>query len=192
MQGNQEGILDCRGRIQGHYPIFPPDSSPFTRKLVHRSYVDTLHGGVALTITKVRELYWVPRLRALVKQVLRACSGCKQFQAMATPPPGLLPIDQRGAPHSRLSELILQDPSSTVSEPKQKERPILHCTHAVLHEDYSWKYYQTWRPVNSLEVLNSSSRRGRPEKINLTMAKPLLAPRSGSNRLSVTRRHKTT
>ena len=96
MQGNQEGILDCRGRIQGHYPIFPPDSSPFTRKLVHRSYVDTLHGGVALTITKVRELYWVPRLRALVKQVLRACSGCKRFQAMAlaTPPPGLLPTDR--------------------------------------------------------------------------------------------------
>ena len=96
MQGNQEGILDCRGRIQGHYPIFPPDSSPFTSKLVHRSYVDTLHGGVALTITKVRELYWVPRLRALVKQVLRACSGCKRFQAMAlaTPPPGLLPTDR--------------------------------------------------------------------------------------------------
>ena len=84
MQGNQEGILDCRGRIQGHYPIFPPDSSPFTRKLVHRSYVDTLHGGVALTITKVRELYWVPRLRALVKQVLRACSGCKRFQGHGT------------------------------------------------------------------------------------------------------------
>ena len=84
MQGNQEGILDCWGRIQGHYPIFPPDSSPFTRKLVHRSYVYTLHGGEALTITKVRELYWVPRLRALVKQVLRACSGCKRFQGHGT------------------------------------------------------------------------------------------------------------
>ena len=30
-----------RGRIQGHYPIFLSDSSPFTRKLVHRSHVDT-------------------------------------------------------------------------------------------------------------------------------------------------------
>ena len=67
MQGNQEGILECKGRIQGHYPIFLPDSSPFTSKLVHRSHVDTLHGGVALTMTKVRELYWVPRLRALVE-----------------------------------------------------------------------------------------------------------------------------
>ena len=41
----------------------------------------------------------------------------------------------------------MQGPSSTVSEPKQKERPILHCAHAVLHKDYSWKYYQTWRPI---------------------------------------------
>ena len=30
VQGNQEGILECRGRIQGHYLIFQPDSSPFT------------------------------------------------------------------------------------------------------------------------------------------------------------------
>ena len=89
-------LLECRGRIQGHYPIFLPDSLPFTRKLVNRSHVDTPHGGVTLTMTKVRELYWVPRLRALVKQVLRACSGCKRFQAMAlaTPPPGLLPTDR--------------------------------------------------------------------------------------------------
>ena len=96
MQGNQEGLLECRGRIQGHYPIILPDSSPFTRMLVHRSHIDTLHRGVALTMTKVRELYWVPCLGALVKQVLRACSGCKRFQgmALATPPPGFLPTDR--------------------------------------------------------------------------------------------------
>ena len=50
---------------------------------------------------------------------------------------------QMGSPHSRLSKLILQCLSITVSEPKQKERPILHYVHAVLHKDYSWKYYQT-------------------------------------------------
>ena len=55
----------------------------------------------------------------------------------------------RGEHPIRSAELILQGPSSTISEPKQKERPILHCAHAVLHKDYSWKYYQTWRPVNS-------------------------------------------
>ena len=47
-------------------------------------------------MTKVQGLYWLPRLRALVKQVFRECSGYKRFQAMAlaTPPPGLLPTDR--------------------------------------------------------------------------------------------------
>ena len=57
----------------------------------------------------------------------------------------ILSIDLRteGSTPFEVSELIFQGPSSTVSEQKQKERPILHCVHAVLHEDYSWKYYQT-------------------------------------------------
>ena len=96
VQENQDGLLECRGRIQGHYPIFLPDSAPYTRKLIHRSHVDTLHGGVALTMTRVRERYWVPRLRKFAKQVVKACSGCKRFQAtaLAAPPPGLLPTDR--------------------------------------------------------------------------------------------------
>ena len=46
-------------------------------------------------MTKVQELFWVPRLRALVENVLKACSGCKRFQAMALAklPPGLLSTD---------------------------------------------------------------------------------------------------
>ena len=47
-------------------------------------------------MTKVRELYWVLCLGALVKQVLRACSGYKRFQgmALASPPLGFLPTDR--------------------------------------------------------------------------------------------------
>ena len=38
LQSNGEGILEFRGRIQGHYPIFLPDNSLlFTEKLVQRS-----------------------------------------------------------------------------------------------------------------------------------------------------------
>ena len=93
---NQDGVLECRGRIQGHYPIFLLDSVPYTRKQIHQSHVDTLHGGVALTMTRVRERYWVPCLRKLAKQIVKACSGWKRFQAtaLAAPPPGLLTTDR--------------------------------------------------------------------------------------------------
>ena len=41
----------------------------------------------------------------------------------------ILQTVQRGAPHLKLSGLILHDPLST--DPKHKERPILHCIDVV-------------------------------------------------------------
>ena len=43
------GVLECRGRIQGSYSIYLDDTTTYTRKLVERSHLDTLHGGVTLT-----------------------------------------------------------------------------------------------------------------------------------------------
>ena len=93
LQLNDQRVLECRGRLEGEYPIYLPDDHPFTRKLVHQAHLTTLHGGVGLTMAKVRTLYWVPRLRRLVKKVRGSCWGCKRFriQAFQSPPPGHLP-----------------------------------------------------------------------------------------------------
>lgn len=74
------GILECRGRLIGAFSKLT--LRPFTR-------------GVTLTMTKVRETHWVPRLRALTKRVIKSCCwGCKRFQAQAyqCPPPGSFPL----------------------------------------------------------------------------------------------------
>ena len=96
LQEGREGLLECRGRILGDYPIYLPDTHPYTEKLVMMSHLVTLHGGVGLTMAKLREEFWIPRLRRLVKKVIRKCYGCKRFQAvaLATPPPGLLPPER--------------------------------------------------------------------------------------------------
>lgn len=93
LQPRDSGILECRGRLIGAYPIYLPDDL-FTFKFVQRAHLTTLHGGVTLTMTKVRETHWVPRLRALTKKVIKGCWGCKRFQAQAyqCPPPGSLPL----------------------------------------------------------------------------------------------------
>ena len=65
LQLNADGIWVCCGRIQGEYPLYLPDSSLFTTKLVQRAHVCTLHGGVGLVMAKIRERYWIPRLRSL-------------------------------------------------------------------------------------------------------------------------------
>lgn len=94
LQLNQQQVLECRGRLQGEYPIYLPDDHLFTSKLVLQAHLTTLHGGVGLTMAKVRERYWVPRLRRLVKKIRAKCWGCVRFRTKAfqSPPPGNLPV----------------------------------------------------------------------------------------------------
>ena len=64
-----DGLLECRRRIQGDYASYLPETHPFTEKMSIQSHLATLHGGVALTMTKTKvkttgakrhkELLWV-------------------------------------------------------------------------------------------------------------------------------------
>ena len=80
LKPNSEGVLECRGRIQGHYPVYLPVSRRYTEKFVTQAHLATLRGGVVSTMAKVREQYWVPRLRRLTKRVVKNCLGCRRFQ----------------------------------------------------------------------------------------------------------------
>ncbi|XP_046853560.1 uncharacterized protein LOC124446735, partial [Xenia sp. Carnegie-2017] len=79
VQPDDDEILRCQGRIQGEFPIYLPDDALFTVKLVEDAHLETLHRGVILTMAKVRENYWVPRLRRLVKKQRKRCYRCKRF-----------------------------------------------------------------------------------------------------------------
>lgn len=99
LEENDASIFERRGRIQEHYPVYLPDTHPYTIKLVEDAHRRTLHGGVGLTMALIRECYWVPRLRRLAKRVIKGCYGCRRFQVKATerPPPGTsLLIEPKG------------------------------------------------------------------------------------------------
>lgn len=53
--------------------MYLPVFALLTRNLVQRIHVETLHGGVGLTMAAVREQYWIPTLRKLVKSVPSTC-----------------------------------------------------------------------------------------------------------------------
>ena len=84
-----------RGFIHWKQPIYIPYRSCLERSIVQRRHLQTLHGGVSLTMAAVREDCWIPRLRSLVKAVRKDCNGCRKFQAvpMQVPAPGSLPED---------------------------------------------------------------------------------------------------
>ena len=96
IQKNDEGISVCKGRIQGEYPVYLPTKHVLSKLVVEQAHLKTLHGGVGLIMSKVREEYWIPKLRALAKKVMSQCHGCKRFHTAPAPnpPPGNLPKER--------------------------------------------------------------------------------------------------
>ena len=93
---NQEGIYECHGRIQGDYPVFIPNKSLLAEKIVEEAHLQTIHGGVTLTMARTRDQYWIPTLRQLVKRIIKRCYGCKRFNISHYPKTsqGLIPTDR--------------------------------------------------------------------------------------------------
>ena len=96
LEENEVGLHLCKGRIQGDFPIYLPNTSILSEKIIQECHKLTLHGGVTTTMAKVRAKFWIPKLRQITKRMLRLCHGCKNFYAISypDPKPGLLPKDR--------------------------------------------------------------------------------------------------
>lgn len=84
VKDKETNLLKCKGRIQGYNPVYLEDTQ-FTRKLIQHVHTQIQHLGVANTMATLREEWWIPRLRTLVKKEIRDCNVCKVF---ATKPYG--------------------------------------------------------------------------------------------------------
>ena len=77
------GLFRCYGRVLEYNPIFIPREHPLAKSIIQHYHQSTLHGGVQATMGKVRERFWIPQLRRMVKSVRTHCNHCKKI--MATP-----------------------------------------------------------------------------------------------------------
>lgn len=78
---DSQGLLRVGGRLKHallaydeRHPIILPSESHFTRLVVDACHLRSLHGGVQMTL--VRQRYWVPRGRAVVKKQIHQCVTC--------------------------------------------------------------------------------------------------------------------
>ena len=64
-----------------------------SEKFIFHAHPKTIHRGVNITMTNIKENYWIPGLRQLTKKVISKCHGCKRFhsKSFTTPIPGYLP-----------------------------------------------------------------------------------------------------
>ncbi|XP_076302063.1 uncharacterized protein LOC143220282 [Lasioglossum baleicum] len=63
------------------HPIILPPRSHFTQLLVTFTHKSTMHGGVQSTLGAIRQRFWIPRGRAIVKGTIHKCLTCLRWRA---------------------------------------------------------------------------------------------------------------
>ena len=187
LQLNDKSIYECRGRVQGDYPIYIPDRDILAEKLVAHMHLETLHGGVSLTMTKIRQRYWIPRLRRLTKRVTRSCHGCKRFrvQAYPDPPTANLPTERTtGSTPFKVIGVDYAGPIRYLSKTKKERKAIVALYSCSLVRAV---YLDLLPDQSTTEFLQSLkrfiARKGRPEKVFSDNGKTFIAAASWLKRV---------
>ena len=95
---DDEDLLRCRGRLQytdlphdTKFPIFMPKDNYLTMLIVQSMHKTVMHGRVSETLTHIRQTYWIPQGRQLVKRIISKCVTSRKiqgppFRSVPTPP----------------------------------------------------------------------------------------------------------
>ena len=95
---DNDQLIRCGGRIHNapttelaKFPVLLPANSSFTALIVMNTHTNLHHGGVSITVTALRQVYWIPSIRQYVRKLLRRCVICnklkgKPFRAPDPPP----------------------------------------------------------------------------------------------------------
>ena len=179
LKPNVDGILECRGRIQARYHVYVPDANFLATKLVEDFHLRTLHGGIGKTMTHVRGKFWIPRLRQLIRKVIKGYYGCRRFQAktLEQPVPGSLLIERtEGNRPFQAVGVDFTGPLKYKKSTKTEGKAYIalyacRLTRAV--------YIDLLSSLNTREFLQSLkrfiARRGRPQKIYSDYGKTFMA-----------------
>ncbi|XP_011685200.1 PREDICTED: uncharacterized protein LOC105448376 [Wasmannia auropunctata] len=94
-----QGLLRVGGRLKHsvldadqRHPIILPPGSHLTYLVIDATHHRTLHGGTQATLAAIRQRYWIPKGRQLVRRYIHRCVRCARWRA-ASPQPlmGSLP-----------------------------------------------------------------------------------------------------
>ena len=100
------GILRCKGRLNNAplsnsstNPIILPTKNHCTDLVVTDNHERTFHSAINITLSSLREKYWIIREREAVKRTLHACVLCKKVEGVAYNPrsiPDFSPFSHTG------------------------------------------------------------------------------------------------
>ena len=80
---DNDGFIRCRGRLENaatdydaKYPLLLPRHHHFTELLVKEAHSMVQHAGLNVTTTFIRQRFWIPKIRQMVKRIIHSCVPC--------------------------------------------------------------------------------------------------------------------
>ena len=96
-----KGFLRCGGRIHNaplnettRFPYLLPSKHPLSQLIILNIHVSLYHSGIGVTITALRQIYWIPSARQYIKSLLRKCVICLRATGKPFPAPDPAPLPQ--------------------------------------------------------------------------------------------------
>lgn len=84
---DEDGLLRVGGRIHlssvpenEKHPIILPQKHHFTKLLIKHVHNEVKHGGLGLTVQKIRQNYWIINARTAVTSTIHQCIVCFRFR----------------------------------------------------------------------------------------------------------------
>lgn len=102
-----DGLLRLGGRIHNSllsydqkHPLILPFDCQFSKLLAIRYHLKTIHGGVRLTLSTLRQESWIIKCRILVRNCIHKCHDCIRYRAdPSNQKMGILPAFRVQKPH---------------------------------------------------------------------------------------------
>lgn len=86
----ENGFVRVGGRLRNanieynqKYPILLPQQHYLTRLIISTTHIETLHGGLKLTLATLRQQYWVPNSRTVIRSIIHKCITCHRYSAQS-------------------------------------------------------------------------------------------------------------
>ena len=104
-----DGLWRCGGRLENaeltfnqKNPYIIERKNKFTELVIRSSHENVMHNGVNETLSNIRQQYWIPKPRTVIKNILHQCVTCRRIEGKAYPYPRepQLPKERVAASHS--------------------------------------------------------------------------------------------
>ena len=96
---DNSGLIRCQGRLENaeicegaKYPLLLPKCHRYTDLIIQFYHKRAFHTGCAQTLSSIRQKYWIPQGRRVVKCVLKKCTICRRHEGGPYKMPLMPPI----------------------------------------------------------------------------------------------------